>query len=88
MRWDLVRLGMEARRREEFMSRMKRHEESLWGDDSGEVDGDWDRHQPDEEEPVSREEARVWLARCRASLHGGDKSDKLGPSGEKEEERQ
>ena len=37
------------------------------------------------EEPVSREEAREWLARCRASLHGGDKSDKLGSSGEKEE---
>ena len=37
------------------------------------------------DEPVSKEEARVWLARCRASLHGGDKSDKLGPSGEKEE---
>ena len=37
------------------------------------------------EEPVSKEEAREWLARCRASLHGGDKSDKLGSSGEKEE---
>tara|TARA_Y100001949_G_scaffold175698_1_gene186238 strand:- start:34687 stop:34866 length:180 start_codon:yes stop_codon:yes gene_type:complete len=58
---------MEARRRDEFMSRMKRYEETLW------------------EEPVSKEEARVWLARCRASLHGGDKSDKLGSSGEKEE---
>ena len=68
MRWDLVRLGMEARRREEFMSRMKRYEETLW-----------------QEEPVSKEEAREWLARCRASLHGGDKSDKLGSSGEKEE---
>ena len=67
VRWDLVRLGMEARRRDEFMSRMKRYEETLW------------------EEPVSKEEAREWLARCRASLHGGDKSDKLGPSGEKEE---
>ena len=70
MRWDLVRLGMEARRRDEFMSRMNLYEETLW------------------EEPVSKEEAREWLARCRASLHGGDKSDKLGSSGEKEEERQ
>ncbi len=68
VRWDLVRLGMEARRRDEFMSRMKRYEETLWSD-----------------EPVSVEEAREWLARCRASLHGGDKSDKLGSSGEKEE---
>ena len=37
------------------------------------------------EEPVSVEEAREWLARCRASLKGGVKSDKLGSSGEKEE---
>ena len=58
---------MEARRRDEFMSRMKRYEETLW------------------EEPVSVEEAREWLARCRASLKGGVKSDKLGSSGEKEE---
>jgi len=71
VRWDLVRLGMEARRRDEFMSRMKRYEETLWSD-----------------EPVSVEEAREWLARCRASLKGGVKSDKLGSSGEKEEERQ
>ena len=68
VRWDLVRLGMEARRREEFMSRMKRYEETLW-----------------QEELVSKEEARVWLARCRATLIGGTLSSKLIPIREKEE---
>ena len=95
MRWDLVRLGMEARRREKKMSRMKRYEESLRHDEALGTDCPCpvcvemaDVHNAamsDEEELVSREEAREWLARCRASLHGGDKSDKLGSSGEKEE---
>ena len=58
MRWDLVRLGMEARRRAVR-----------------------------EEEFVSREEARVWVARCRATLIGATLSAKLRSSGEKEEER-
>ena len=56
MRWDLIRLGMEARRRAVR-----------------------------EEEFVSREEARVWVARCRATLIGVTLSAKLRSSGEKEE---
>ena len=38
------------------------------------------------EEPVSVEEARVWLARGRATLNGGTLSTKLIPSREKEEQ--
>ena len=37
------------------------------------------------DEPVSREEARVWVARCRATLIGVTLSAKLRSSGEKEE---
>ena len=37
------------------------------------------------DEPVSVEEARVWVARCRATLIGATLSAKLGSSGEKEE---
>ena len=53
---------------------MKRYAESLWDDDSGQVDGDWDRHQPGVTEPnwryeaVSPKVARWWLARCRRTL--------------------
>lgn len=47
------------------MSRMKRFQESLWGDDSGQEDGDWDRHQP---EFVSRDRGLWWVARCRRTL--------------------
>ena len=39
----------------------------------------------DEDEPVSREEARKWLARCRATLIGATLSSKLRSSREKEE---
>ena len=42
------------------------------------------------DEPVSVEEARVWVARCRATLIGATLSAKLrssSSSGEKEEER-
>ena len=39
--------------------------------------GDQDRLFPVVGEPVSREEALVWLARCRASLLGASLSDKL-----------
>jgi hypothetical protein len=35
--------------------------------------------------PVSKEEARVWVARCRATLIGVTLSTKLIPSREKEE---
>ena len=38
------------------------------------------------DEPVSVEEARVWVARCRATLIGATLSAKLRSSGEKEEE--
>jgi len=38
-----------------------------------------------QEELVSKEEARVWLARCRATLIGGTLSSKLMPIREKEE---
>jgi len=38
------------------------------------------------DEPVSVEEARVWLARCRATLIGATLSTKLVSSREKEEQ--
>ena len=38
--------------------------------------------------PVSVEEARVWVARCRATLIGATLSAKLRSSREKEEEKQ
>ena len=79
------------------VSRMKRYAESLWPDEEGcprcgtvdtgrffggaEVCVDC--------VPVSREEARVWVARCRATLIGATLSAKLrssSSSGEKEEE--
>jgi hypothetical protein len=57
---------------------MKRYEETLWVDEFLSL---WD-----EEEPVSKEEARKWLARCRATLIGATLSTKLMPSREKEEQ--
>jgi len=45
-----------------------------------------DRLFPVEGEPVSREEALVWLARCRASLLGATLADKLVSSREREEQ--
>ena len=106
------------------MSRMKRHEESLWHDEALGTDcpcpvcvemadvhnaamSDEEGHREicyDESgrldcslrcrrgpnggqrgEPVSREEARKWLARCRATLTGATLSSKLVSSREKEE---
>jgi len=37
------------------------------------------------DEPVSEEEARVWLAKCRATLNGAALSTKLVSNREKEE---
>jgi hypothetical protein len=48
--------------------------------------GDQDRLFPVAGEPVSVEEARVWLARCRASLLGATLADKLVSSREREEQ--
>ena len=44
---------------------MKRYAESLWDDDSGQEDGDWDRHQP---EFVSRDRGLWWGRRVRRTL--------------------
>ena len=49
-----------------------------------------DRLFPVAGEPVSVEEARVWLARCRASLNGATLSSKLASSrrGEDDDEHE